>query len=210
MRGIMCTEDDLIRSAVAGDKVALQSLLLMHYCDIEATIRQNLGADLAAKLEVQDLMQEALVAAYQEITRFSPSNAASFPAWLKRIATNRVIDAARKYQRLKRGGDMNQLAVQRPPSDSLDDIWNWVFQDSNPPDRPLHRQEAREALQICLAQLENDQREAIVAFYFEHGDTREIAKDMDRSPGAVRELLRRGRANLAKHLGSASKWLSSR
>jgi hypothetical protein len=28
-------DDEIIRSAVAGDKVALQSLLLMHYSEIE-------------------------------------------------------------------------------------------------------------------------------------------------------------------------------
>jgi RNA polymerase sigma-70 factor (subfamily 1) len=203
-------DETLITSAVAGDKVALQSLLLMHYGDIETTINQNLGAHLAVKVEVQDLIQEVLVAACQDINRFSPSDAASFRAWLKRIAENRVTDAARKYQRIKRGGEMNQLAVRGAASESLDDIWNWVFQESNPPDRPVRRQEAREAVQVCLAQLENDQREAIVAFYFEHRDTQDIAEEMDRSPGAVRELLRRGRANLAKFLGSASKWLSSR
>ncbi len=70
--------------------------------------------------------------------------------------------------------------------------------------------EAREAVQVCLARLDEDQRQAIVAFYFEHQETDQIANRMNRSPGAVRELLRRARANLAKDLETASKWLSSR
>jgi RNA polymerase sigma-70 factor (ECF subfamily) len=188
----------------------LQSLLLIYYSDIELTIRQNLGADLAAKVEVKDLMQEVLLAAYQEIDHFSPSDAGSFRAWLKRIATNRVVDAARKFQRIKRGGQVKQADVQRFTADSLDGVWDWVFAESNPPDRPVRRQEAREAVQVCLARLPDDQRQAMIAFYFEQQDTHEVARRMDRSPGAVRELLRRARANLAKDLGTASKWLSSR
>jgi RNA polymerase sigma-70 factor (ECF subfamily) len=206
----MTPEDELIRNAMNGDKVALQSLLLTHYSDIEATIRQNLGADLAAKLEGQDLMQEVLAAAYREINRFSLSDADSFRAWLKRIAANRVIDAARKYQRIKRGGQAKQLDIHRFTAESLDSVWDWVFAESNPPDRPVRRDEAREAIQVCLARLPSDQREAIVSFYFEQQDTQEIAKCMGRSPGAVRELLRRARANLEKELGTASKWLSGR
>jgi RNA polymerase sigma-70 factor (ECF subfamily) len=206
----MSAEEQLITSAVAGDKVALQSLLLLHYSDIEATIRQNLGADLAAKLEVQDLVQEVLVAAYQEISRFSPTETGSFRAWLKRIAANRVVDAARRHHRIKRGGQAVHLDIHRFTTESLDHVWDWVFAASNPPDRPARRAEAREAVQVCVAQLDEDQREAVIAFYFEHQDTQQIAERMNRSPGAVRELLRRARANLAQDLDSASKWLSSR
>src|SRR5687767_7931003 len=99
----MTPDEELIHNAVAGDKVALQSLLLIHYSEIETTIRQNLGSGLAAKVEVQDLMQEVLTAIYQEIGRFTPNESGSFQAWLQRIATNRVVDAARKYRRVKRG-----------------------------------------------------------------------------------------------------------
>lgn len=206
----MSSEEELICCAAAGDKVALQSLLLIHYSEIETTIRQSLGADLAARLEVQDLMQEALVAAYREIGRFSPSGDGSFQAWLKRIAANRVIDAARKFRRLKRGGNLNQMDIHRFAEDSFDNVWEWVFRDSNPPDRPVRQREAREAIQVCLARLPEDQRNAVIAFYFHHQDAQEIAHRMGRSPGAVRELLRRARAILAKELGTASNWLSTR
>ena len=206
----MPSEDELIRNAIDGDKVALQSLLLIHYSDIEATIRQNLGAGLAVKVEIQDLMQDVLTSIYQEISGFSLAEGGSFQAWLKRLATNRVIDAARKLRRIKRGGHVNQLDMQRFATESLDNVWDWVFAESNPPDRPLRREETREALQVCLARLAEDQREVVIAFYFEHQETQEIAKKLGRTPGAVRELLRRARANLAKDLESASKWLSSR
>jgi RNA polymerase sigma-70 factor (ECF subfamily) len=206
----MPAENDLITSAVAGDKVALQSLLLIHYSEIEATIRQNLGSGLAAKVEVQDLMQDVLTSIYQEIGRFSLAEPGSFRAWLNRIAANRVVDTARKLGRAKRGGQALHLDLQRFSDESLDSVWDWVFSESNPPDQPARRREEREAVQVCLARLQDEQREAVIAFYFEQRDTQQIARRMNRSPGAVRELLRRARANLAKDLGTASKWLSAR
>jgi RNA polymerase sigma-70 factor, ECF subfamily len=206
----MSAENDLITSAVAGDKVALQSLLLIHYSEIEATIRQNLGSGLAAKVEVQDLMQDVLTSIYQEIGRFSLAEPGSFRAWLNRIAANRVVDTARKLGRAKRGGQALHLDLQRFSDESLDSVWDWVFSESNPPDQPARRREEREAVQVCLARLQDEQREAVIAFYFEQRDTQQIARRMNRSPGAVRELLRRARANLAKDLGTASKWLSAR
>jgi RNA polymerase sigma-70 factor, ECF subfamily len=206
----MPSEVELIRDAVDGDKVALQSLLLIYYSEVEATIRRNLGDGLAAKVEVQDLMQEVLTSIYQEIGRFSPSESGSFQAWLNRIATNRVVDAARKFRRVKRGGQAVHLDIQRLASESLDGVWDWVFAESDSPERPARRREEREAVQVCLARLQREQREAAIAFYFEHRTTQEIAERMNRSPGAVRELLRRARANLAKDLGTASKWLSAR
>ena len=116
----------------------------------------------------------------------------------------------RKHGPAKRGGQAVHLDVHRLADESLDNVWEWVFAASNPPDRPVRFEEAREAVQVCLARLAEDQREAVVAHYFEHKDTQEIAECMARSPGAVRELLRRARANLANGLGAASKWLSSR
>jgi RNA polymerase sigma factor (sigma-70 family) len=206
----MPCEQELIVSAIAGDKVALQSLLLIHYSEIETTIRQNLGSGLAAKVEFQDLMQEVLTSVYQEIDRFTLMEGASFRAWLKQITKNRVVDVARKLRRIKRGGQAHHLDIQGLATESLDGVWDWVFRDSNPPDRPARRREEREAVQICLARLQIDQREAVIAFYFEQQSTQEIAQLMNRSQGAVRELLRRARANLAKDLGTASKWLSAR
>ena len=48
----------------------------------------------------------------------------------------------------------------------------------------------------------------MVAHYFNHLDTGEIAARMNRSPGAVRELLRRGREGLRELMGTASIWLT--
>jgi RNA polymerase sigma-70 factor (ECF subfamily) len=201
----------LLPRAVAGDRAALQGLLLVHYSEIETAIRRRFSPELAAHVEVEDLIQDALVDVYRGIGSYKETEGGSFVAWLDCIAENCVIDTVRRYRRRKRSGRAKRIDEHRQPSqETLNGIWDWMCEDDNPPDRPARLEEARHAIQVCLAGLQPDQREAVTAHYFGHLDTTEMAERMGRSPGAVRELMRRARENLKNLLGTASAWLSSR
>lgn len=201
---------DLVARAVAGDRAALQGLLLRHYGDIESTVRSRFSPQLAAHLEVEDLVQEVLVDVHRGIGSYRETEQGSFEAWLRRVTENCIIDTARRYGRLKRSGRRHRPDLSPTPHDTLDSVWEWLCAASDPPDRPARREEARQALQVCIAELKPEQREAVVAHYFEHLDTTEVGERMGRTSGAVRELLRRARENLKTLLGTASAWLSSR
>jgi RNA polymerase sigma-70 factor (ECF subfamily) len=200
----------LLQNARSGDRAALQRLLLMYYPELESAIRRRFSPELAAHVEVADLIQDVLVDVYRGIGSYEETENANFAAWLERVAENRVIDTVRRYRRRKRSSRAQRAGDHRPPSrDSLNEIWDWLCQDENPPDRPARLEEARQAIQVCLASLQPDQRDALTAHYFEHLNTTEVAERMGRSPGAVRELMRRARENLKSLLGTASAWLSS-
>jgi len=200
----------LLQQALAGDRAALQGLLMLHYDEIEAAVRPRFSSELAARMECEDLIQNVLLDVYRGIGSYREVDGTSFGAWLQRICEHCVVDTVRHIRRQKRGGRFEQTEGQRRPTDeSLEAIWGWLCADENPPDRPVRREEARQAIQVCLAGLQPDQREAVTAHYFEHRDTSEIAERLGRSPGAVRELIRRARENLKRLLGTASAWLSS-
>jgi RNA polymerase sigma-70 factor (ECF subfamily) len=200
----------LVTAAAAGDRGALQKLLLSYYDEIEAAVRPRFSQELAAHMEMEDVIQDILFDVHRRIGAYREVDGVNFGAWLQRLCEHRIIDAVRHLRRRKRGGQNKQIDVHRGPSDeSLDAIWDWLCEDENPPDRPARHEEARLAVQVCLAGLQVEQREAVVAHYFEHCDTSEIAERLGRSPGAVRELMRRARENLKRLLGTASAWLSS-
>jgi RNA polymerase sigma-70 factor (ECF subfamily) len=203
-------ERELIQQAVAGDRAALQGLLLAHYRLIETAILAKFSQELAGHLQVEDLVQEVLVDVHRGITFYVERENGTFVAWLQCITENRVIDTVRHYRRLKRGGGRQRAGLVGPSSESLDSIWAWISSNSDSPHRALRIKEAREMVQVCVAALKDDQRQAVVAHYFEHMDANEIADEMNRTPAAIRELLRRARKNLATLLGTASAWLSSR
>lgn len=205
------TEQELIQEAVAGDRAALQGLLLAHYREIENIVRRRFNSELAAHLEVEDVVQDVLVDVHRGISHFKDGDSGNFNAWLQRIAENRVIDTVRHFRRLKRTGASHaDGALHGQSRESLDSVWEWLSAAQSSPDRNLRRKEAREMAQICLAGLNEDQRHAVSAFYFEHKDACEIGNELNRSPAAVRELLRRARKRLAELFGTASAWLSSR
>jgi RNA polymerase sigma factor (sigma-70 family) len=204
---------DLIQKASAGDQGALQGLLLAHYDEIEATIRHQFSPELAAHLEIDDLVQEVLVDVHRGISLYQEREHGGFVPWLKRIAENCVIDTVRHYRRQKRGGGRQRVGITAgDPTDSIDSLWEWICADTdaNSPYRILRNKEAREMVQICMAGLNDDQRQAVAAYYFDHMNADQISEKMNRSPAAVIELLRRARTNLGKLLGTASAWLSSR
>jgi RNA polymerase sigma-70 factor (ECF subfamily) len=199
----------LVKGAVAGDRTALQQLLLLYYSFIESSVRAQFNDQLIGVAEPDDLIQEVLVKVHRNIRSYQERDEGTFEAWLRSIARNCMIDAVRRSGRLKRGGKAQRVRL-RPvsPNDSLDTIWDWICQDAQPPDRSLRRAEARRALQVCLSQLPSAQREAVEAHYFHNLDTTEIAVKMNRTTGAVRELLRRAREKLGELMGTASTWLS--
>ena len=77
----------------------------------------------------------------------------------------------------------------------------------------LNRLAAREAvgaIRVGIAGLPDDQREAIRLHVLEGRSLAETAAAMNRSPGAVRALIHRGKQQLRDGLGRASVWLSGR
>jgi RNA polymerase sigma-70 factor (ECF subfamily) len=204
-------QQSLLRDAVGGNRTALQQLLLEYYQHIEASVRSRFNAALAGFVEPEDLIQEVLIKVHRSIGTYHEHEHGSFEAWLRAITRNCLIDVVRRNQRSKRGGQMRRIPLHpTAASDSLDTIWDWICQDSQLPDWSVRRKEARQALQVCLSQLPRDQCEVVVAHYFEHLDTTEIAARINRTPGAVRELLRRAREQLRELMGTASIWLSNR
>lgn len=205
-------DDDkqLIAEATAGDALAVQQVMLRYYDVIEAAVRSEFPKNLASVVDPLDIIQDVLVDIHRGIGSYKDEeNEASFSAWLRRIAKNRIVSTVRHYQRKKRGGDADRVQLPHASDDSLDSIWEWVFAETAPPERQLRGEEARSAIQVSLAHLNEDQRIAVVAHYFENADIEEIARRLERSPGAIRELLRRARNRLQDLLGSASAWLST-
>lgn len=204
-------ESELLPAAIAGDKEALQRLLYHHLDAIETVVRSRFSSELAGHMESTDLTQEVLVKIYRMIGRYREIEGSNFRSWMETVAEKHIIDVVRRLRRIKRGGNIRRVPIGRTSTeDSLDGILNWVCEDSRLPDLSARRKEAKEAIQVCLPCLDTVHRDVVVAHYFEQLETNEIAARINRSPGAVRELLRRSREKLRNMLGTASAWFSSR
>jgi RNA polymerase sigma-70 factor (ECF subfamily) len=86
-------DDSLIRRVCAGETACFELLMRRHNERIYRTVRAVLGDDT----DVEDVMQQAYVSAYQHLDRFE--NRARFSTWMTRIAINEAYARLRKRHR---------------------------------------------------------------------------------------------------------------
>src|SRR5687767_14460139 len=103
-------------AAAAGDRLALERLLLAHYEELALSIRPKLPTRLQSTQAVEDILQQTFMQAFRDIHRFEARSDASFGDWIGRIAEHRLLDAIKEHDRQKRGGDMQR--VENSPFDS--------------------------------------------------------------------------------------------
>jgi RNA polymerase sigma-70 factor (ECF subfamily) len=208
--GELPSEAALVTAAIAGDHVALERLLLSHYDSLARRIGAKLPARLQATQAVEDILQQTFLEAFRDVRNFQPRNDASFGDWLVRIAEHRLLDAIKHHDRRKRGGGWGRIEGAAPDDSGLVPLLDWLAGDETPPSRAAARDEALQALQIALAGLEHDQREAIRMRLLEGMSLEDVAAALGKTPDAVRGLVHRGKQKLRDAMGRASQWLSAR
>lgn len=125
--------------------------------------------------EAEDLVSDVFHQALAGLPRFE-WRGAPFAAWLFKIASNAIIDRA------KRAAKETDIAGQ-----------DHLF-EASPPD--IEEVEQRARLFQLVDQLPEDQRRVIVLRFAEEKSIREVAQDLSRSEGAVKQLQFRALQNL--------------
>ena len=207
----VAAEQELIAGAISGDREALERLLLDHYDRLARHIEPKIPASQQSLVGVDDILQKTFIQAFRDVHKFELHSAGSFVAWLKAIAENRLLDTLKALKRKKRGGD--RLQVRPPavgPSSSVADLVELLSDRIDTPSRVMARREAVQAVQIGLAGLPDDQRDAVRLRYLDGATVEQTAAAMDRTPDAVRGLVHRAKQALRNTLGHSSRWLSKR
>lgn len=133
--------------------------------------------------ERQDLTAHVFQQALANIGKFK-WRGAPFVTWLYRIASNAIADQVRKKSR-------EVAETELTPNTSVD--------------TDLEQVERRARLFEAVATLPEDQRRVILLRFGEEKSLREIASDLNRSEGAVKQLQFRGLENLRARLREESR-----
>jgi RNA polymerase sigma-70 factor (ECF subfamily) len=131
------------------------------------------------RAETQDLTAHVFHQALANLGKFKWKGT-PFAAWLYRIASNAIADQAKRKAR--ESGEQ---------SDSIDESSTTV---------DLERVERRARLFSAVDKLPDDQRRVIVMRFADEMSIREIADELGRSEGAVKQLQFRGLENLRNRL----------
>lgn len=173
---------ELWRRAKSGDQAAFDELFAIHTERLLVFIGAKLGSRLRERIEPQDVLQDAYVAALQGFEQFVYTDDGAFLKWMCRIIDNRVRDANDYFTAAKR-------QVQVLPQSA-----------HTGPVTAMARAEGLERLQAGLGKLSDEHREVILLRYFQGVSTEEAAVQMQRSPGAIRNLLSRALVELGKQM----------
>lgn len=202
-------QDKLLADALRGDQIALQQLLLHNYTRLADSIRTRVPAPLRPVVDVDDVLQSTFIQVFRGLSDFRDGDAEAFFAWMRSIATARLKDAIRSATRKKRGGNWRRLQHRvANSSGSLLDLIQLLSDQRRSPSGSVAAHEAIVALQVALAGLPEDQRQAIRLRHIESLTIEEVVQKMGRTEGAVRGLLHRGKASLKESLGNSSAWFS--
>jgi RNA polymerase sigma-70 factor, ECF subfamily len=204
------TDQALVAAAVGGDRMALERLLLSHYDMLAERVSARLPARLQSTQAIEDILQVTFSQAFRDIGRFEQRPDASFGNWLARIAENRLFDAIKQRDCAKRGGDRKHLTEAAGDESRAASLFDWIAADDTSPSSVIARDEALHALNVALAALPPDQRNALRMRILEGKSLEETAAALGRTPDAVRGLVYRGKEQLHAAMGRASHWLRTK
>jgi RNA polymerase sigma-70 factor (ECF subfamily) len=133
-------------------------------------------------MEIEDVVSEVFVKAFQNLHRFKPDHA--FSTWLYRLSVNHVIDHTRRQRKEQRRSEMPTSLPDPAPG----------------ADAGIESDERTDLVRSALRQLKPHYRDVLFLVYVEGLKVDEVAKVLGLPQGTVKTRLMRGREAMRKAL----------
>jgi RNA polymerase sigma-70 factor (ECF subfamily) len=183
-----------LAAARAGSREALGQVLETFRAYLLLVADRELDPKLRAKGGASDLVQETFLEAQRDFGGFQGRTEAELLGWLRRMLLNNVGCFSRRYR------DTGKRAVGREVGLAADGSTDTPLPepaaDAPSPSGQAMAQEQTVALRQVLERLPEDYRQVIVLRYLEGRSFEEIARLLNRSPGAARKLWARAMQHL--------------
>jgi RNA polymerase sigma-70 factor (ECF subfamily) len=168
---------ELVARLAAGEPAALRDVYDRYVGLVFGLARRVLGDDTMA----EDVTQEVFVSLWQRPERYDPTRG-SLRSWLGLLAHRRAVDRVRAEVRRARG----ETKLDPEPSVTA----------SDEVDEELSRAWLAGRIQAALAQLPDEQREAVVLAYYGGRTYRQVAAELAIPEGTAKSRLRLALAKL--------------
>lgn len=157
------------------------------------------GRKYRRRLDTSDIVQQTLLRAHQAWTTFRGQDAAELTAWLRRILSSTIANAAREHAAAARDITREQPDDAGMEASSLRLTGLLADPGESPSGRAM---EVEQSVQLAkaLSELPELQREAVILRYCSGMSIGEVAAELGRSSAGVASLLRRGLARLREQL----------
>jgi len=183
------TDPELIKKIIAGEKNLYRFLVEKYQ---ERVFRVCMGF-VHNKEDADDISQEVFINAFLSLQTFHGK--AEFSTWLHRITVNTCLNHIRKN---KKGSFLRRISF---PAENKDHRDITIQPEVSPEaDQSLIEEEKTKIVKDAINHLPGKQRIAFILSNYEDLPQKEIAAIMNKSEGAIEQLLQRAKTNLQKKL----------
>lgn len=176
---------DLFNAAKSGDNTAFNSLVELQRSKLQAFCLSRISGDLRTFVDVEDVLQETSLRAFQCIERVQWQGERALLSWFCGIAQNVIHMQARRAVRIR-----TRAEEVRPEGT-----------DDSSPSRQARREERFDRLESSLTQLTDEQQQVVRMTRIEGLSVREAAVQIGRSEKATYQLLWRALKKLREVFG---------
>lgn len=168
-----------------------------------AFIQHNLGPALRKKIEIEDLLQEVILAALGSLATFNVAGRDPFKL-LCQMAEQRIIDAHRHHVGAQKRSADREVSIDAPMGINRSfGFINLLVASMTSASKAFSRNQKELKLQQAFTELPEEQRELLRLRFVEGLPTKDIAERLGKTDGAVRVLLTRTLAKLQELLSDS-------
>jgi RNA polymerase sigma-70 factor (ECF subfamily) len=199
---------ELMAQARAGRSEALGELCDLYRNYLRMVVRTGLGPKLRERVELSDVVQEALVEVVRQFPQFTGQNEAALVGWLRRLVSQKLADLGRYHSRIKRGAGDAAVPLDAPweiggqsdshaPGGRLLDV---LALSQTSPSEAASRRELTVLLADALAGLSEVEAEVLWLYHAEGLSFEAIGDRLGISRKVVRGIWARGLKSLRRTL----------
>jgi len=189
----------LVEAAKEGDGEARNALIGRYYPVVVRIAELRLGRPLRGDQDVEDLVQETMLDAFQGLDGFQMRGEGGFRNWLARIVENNIRDRARREHAIKRGKDQVRLYADLGATSLTESVL--AGNEATPSEHARGAELERRLERALMTHLGAQYREVIILRDLCGMTHEEIAKELGyEKESTVRSLYTRAREKLEAFL----------
>ena len=182
----------------SSDDSALAEFVEENRPALMAFVTSRLGSHLAKKTEAEDILQDACLEAVRSLDK-APLESWDPLHWLFQICERKIIDAHRRHFASQKRDASREAAIP-DGSEAAGGLANLLAASMTTPSEAFSRDQRQLRVLAALDTLPEDQREALRLRYLVGLPSKEIAKKLGKTDGAVRVMLSRSLGKLQEML----------
>ncbi|REL24295.1 sigma-70 family RNA polymerase sigma factor [Rhodohalobacter sp. SW132] len=180
-------DETYVRNALSGDQKAYQKLTEKY----RRPLQYHVSRMVKESEQVEDLVQEAFVKAFDNLESYNSSYA--FSTWLYRITTNHTIDYLRKKK-------LQTTSIDKPIKTRDGELSFELPDEDAETDRSIIKRERKKIITTAIENLPDKYRQVIEMRHIEELSYQEISDKLDLPLGTVKAHIFRAREMLYKAL----------